>query len=114
MRTRPELGHSPEIILLSGCESIESYPEEILVECLGSGATCRIDVRRGDRGLGGRVPCMLAPFLQEVWIAPRYGDNLLERFRIDLRAFIADWPADRTGSSGGSERADTRVVEQAL
>ena len=101
MRFGAEFGHRSKVFLFGGCEAIEAHSKEALVEgghrFIGGVYNVFVTNRTGRR----EVPRMFAPFLKEVRISLRFGDDQVNGWIIEEDAFIFGWPYDRFPASVG-------------
>lgn len=114
MAASAELGHRMEIILFAWRESIESHAEKLAIQSSAGLLACLSHNSKGDPRTLRHCPGVLAPLLQEVWIALRERHDLSEGIGIDLRAFLLDRFLNRLGGGIEWECRHSREIKQAL
>ena len=110
--SRTQLGHGPEILLLKGRQSIETDPEEILVEVRDHLRRCVSDHAASDWTRRCRVPDLISPLLNEVGEVLRGGQYLLHRAVVERHALGSGRLHERQSGIAAFQRPDFRIVEQ--
>ncbi len=86
VRPWPEFGHCAQVALLDGGQAVEPDAKEALIERCDSRCRSPVDIGERDRRRVSRVPRVLAPFLDEIWISVRLVDETFDGRRCDLDA----------------------------
>ena len=102
-----EVSDGAEEVLFAGGEAVEPDAEEVLVQAGNGRGRGGLDDGWGDGAGRGQVPSLVAPFLQEIWIAAGEAEDFGQGW------FLED-DACGLGGVGFGERADLGKVEKPL
>ena len=109
-----EFCHRAQVTLLSRRQTVEAGAKEPGVEGGGYFARRALNIPGGNRRTLGNVPDVLAPLLQEVGIALRFGEDHPQGVRGDLGMLRPDRFGNRGYRRRRAERADLPELEQAF
>jgi hypothetical protein len=79
MRTGPQFRHCSQVPLLSRCQAVKAYQEEVLIELANDSRSCGCHVTLCNWRCGGIVPHVVTPLLQKIWIPVSLRGHRLER-----------------------------------
>ncbi len=107
-------GHRAKIAFFEWSQAVEADAEEAGIEGCGCGGGGILAVFEGDRGGGGDIPGVLAPFLEEVGVSLGGGDEVVEGCWFEGDVFLSGGNGEGIACLLGVKRSDKGKVEESL